>query len=181
MEWDINNEKRFRGAAISIVGTLISSGIALILAVPLAFGIAVFLTKLVLFGYVGHLERRLGFACSGAIYHLWHVWFVCVCTCLCRLSASAVQKTNGCYADGTVVGEATNGLGILAAGIILAFMVLPFIAAVMRDVFEITPSILRESAYGLGCTTWEVVRKVVLPYTQEAMWWHYVGHGTRIG
>ena len=61
------------------------------------------------------------------------------------------------------------GMGILAAGIVLAFMVLPFIAAVMRDVFEITPPILRESAYGLGCTTWEVVREIVLPYTQKGV------------
>ena len=66
-------------------------------------------------------------------------------------------------------GGATNGLGILAAGIVLAFMVLPFVAAVMRDVFDIVPPILRESAYGLGCTTWEVVRKVVLPYTQKGV------------
>jgi phosphate transport system permease protein len=57
----------------------------------------------------------------------------------------------------------------LAAGVILAFMVLPFVAAVMRDVFEIVPAILRESAYGLGCTTWEVVRKVVLPYAQTGV------------
>jgi phosphate transport system permease protein len=70
---------------------------------------------------------------------------------------------------GWLFGGATNGLGIMAAGIILAFMVLPFVAAVMRDVFEITPPILRESAYGLGCTTWEVVRKVVLPYTQKGV------------
>jgi phosphate transport system permease protein len=70
---------------------------------------------------------------------------------------------------GFLFGGATNGMGILAAGIVLAFMVLPFVAAVMRDVFEITPAILRESAYGLGCTTWEVVRKVVLPYTQKGV------------
>jgi ABC-type phosphate transport system permease subunit len=70
---------------------------------------------------------------------------------------------------GWLFGGAVTGLGILAAGIILAFMVLPFVAAVMRDVFEITPPILRESAYGLGCTTWEVVRKVVLPYTQKGV------------
>jgi phosphate transport system permease protein len=62
-----------------------------------------------------------------------------------------------------------NGIGILAAGLVLAFMVLPFVAAVMRDVFEIVPPILRESAYGLGCTTWEVVRHVVLPYTQKGV------------
>jgi phosphate transport system permease protein len=70
---------------------------------------------------------------------------------------------------GFLFGGATNGMGILAAGVVLAFMVLPFVAAVMRDVFEITPPILRESAYGLGCNTWEVVRKVVLPYTQKGV------------
>ena len=70
---------------------------------------------------------------------------------------------------GPFFGGAMNGIGILAAGIILAFMVLPFIAAVMRDVFEIVPPILRESAYGVGCTTWEVVRYVVLPYTQKGV------------
>jgi phosphate transport system permease protein len=70
---------------------------------------------------------------------------------------------------GSLFGGATNGLGIFAAGIILAFMVLPFVAAVMRDVFEIVPQILRESAYGMGCTTFEVVRKVVLPYTQKGV------------
>jgi phosphate transport system permease protein len=70
---------------------------------------------------------------------------------------------------GWLFGGAPNGTGILAAGIVLAFMVLPFVAAVMRDVFEIVPPILRESAYGLGCTTWEVVRKVVLPYTNKGV------------
>ena len=70
---------------------------------------------------------------------------------------------------GPMFGGAMNGIGMLAAGLILAFMVLPFIAAVMRDVFEIVPPILRESAYGLGCTTWEVVRHVVLPYTQKGV------------
>jgi phosphate transport system permease protein len=70
---------------------------------------------------------------------------------------------------GFLFGGAPNGMGILSAGIVLAFMVLPFVAAVMRDVFEITPPILRESAYGLGCTTWEVVRGIVLPYTQKGV------------
>jgi phosphate transport system permease protein len=70
---------------------------------------------------------------------------------------------------GPLFGGAMNGIGILAAGLILAFMILPFIAAVMRDVFEIVPPILRESAYGVGCTTWEVVRYVVLPYTQQGV------------
>jgi len=64
---------------------------------------------------------------------------------------------------------AFNGIGILAAGLILAMMILPFIASVMRDVFEIVPPILKESAYGIGCTTWEVVTKIVLPYTKTGV------------
>ena len=84
------------------------------------------------------------------------------------IAAMAVSGT--CAATiGFLFGGSTNGMGILAAGIVLAFMVLPFVAAVMRDVFEIVPPILRESAYGLGCTTWEVVRRVVLPYTQKGV------------
>ena len=70
---------------------------------------------------------------------------------------------------GFLFGGSTNGFGILAAGIVLAFMVLPFVAAVMRDVFEIVPPVLRESAYGIGCTTWEVVRNIVLPYTKTGV------------
>jgi phosphate transport system permease protein len=70
---------------------------------------------------------------------------------------------------GPLFGGAMNGIGMLAAGLILSFMVLPFITAVMRDVFAIVPPVLRESAYGLGCTTWEVVRNIVLPYTQKGV------------
>jgi phosphate transport system permease protein len=64
---------------------------------------------------------------------------------------------------------AFNGIGILAAGLILSMMILPFIASVMRDVFEIVPAVLKESAYGLGCTTWEVVTRIVLPYTKAGV------------
>lgn len=168
VEWDINNEEF--GAAISIVGTLISSGIALILAVPLAFGIAVFLTETC----PVWLRRPLGTAIEllaavpSIIYGMFGL-FVFAPVFADYLQMPVQKLMGGMPLIGWLFGGATNGLGILAAGIILAFMVLPFIAAVMRDVFEITPSILRESAYGLGCTTWEVVRKVVLPYTQKGV------------
>jgi phosphate transport system permease protein len=131
-EWDIINEEF--GALIAIVGTVTSAGIAMLIAVPLAFGIALFLTE----------------TCP--------VW-------LRRPLGTAIEL----LAAVPSIIYAPNGLGILAAGMILAFMVLPFVAAVMRDVFEIVPPILRESAYGLGCTTWEVVRRVVLPYTQKGV------------
>jgi phosphate transport system permease protein len=168
VEWDIINEEF--GAAISIVGTVLSAGLALLLAVPLAFGIAVFLTETC----PVWLRRPLGTAIEllaavpSIIYGMFGL-FVFAPIYADYLQVPLQSVLGGIPLVGWLFGGATNGLGILAAGIILAFMVLPFIAAVMRDVFEITPPILRESAYGLGCTTWEVVRKVVLPYTQKGV------------
>lgn len=168
VEWDIVNEEF--GAAIAIVGTLISAGIALLLAVPLAFGIALFLTETC----PVWLRRPLGTAVEllaavpSIIYGMFGLFV------FAPLFADYVQVPlqdvlGGMPLIGWLFGGAPTGLGILAAGIILAFMILPFIAAVMRDVFEIVPGILRESAYGLGCTTWEVVRRIVLPYTQKGV------------
>jgi phosphate transport system permease protein len=168
IEWDIINEEF--GAVIAIVGTLLSAGIAMALAVPLAFGIALFLTETC----PVWLRRPLGTAVEllaavpSIIYGMFGLFI------FAPLFADYVQVPTqsllgGMPLVGWMFGGAPNGLGILAAGIILAFMVLPFVAAVMRDVFEIVPPILRESAYGLGCTTWEVVRKVVLPYTQKGV------------
>jgi phosphate transport system permease protein len=168
VEWDVVNEEF--GAAIAIVGTLASAGIALLIAVPLAFGIALFLTE----NCPVWLRRPLGTAVEllaavpSIIYGMFGLFV------FAPLFADHVQPgLQGLLGSmpliGPLFGGATNGIGILAAGIVLAFMVLPFIAAVMRDVFEIVPPILRESAYGLGCTTWEVVRRVVLPYTQKGV------------
>jgi phosphate transport system permease protein len=168
VEWDIINEEF--GAAISIVGTVISAGIALIFSVPLAFGIAVFLTETC----PVWLRRPLGTAIEllaavpSIIYGMFGL-FVFAPVYADYLQVPLQSVLGGMPLVGWLFGGATNGLGILAAGIILAFMVLPFVAAVMREVFEITPPILRESAYGLGCTTWEVVGKVVLPYTQKGV------------
>jgi phosphate transport system permease protein len=168
VEWDIINQEF--GAAISIVGTVLSAGIAMLLAVPLAFGIAVFLTETC----PVWLRRPLGTAVEllaavpSIIYGMFGL-FVFAPVYADYLQVPLQSVLGGMPMVGWLFGGATNGLGILAAGIILAFMVLPFVAAVMRDVFEITPPILRESAYGLGCTTWEVVRKVVLPYTQTGV------------
>jgi len=161
VEWDII--KGEFGAAISIVGTILSAGIAMILAVPLAFGIAVFLTETC----PAWLRRPLGTAVEllaavpSIIYGMFGLFV------FAPVFSEFMQVPLQSVLNGMPI--VTNGLGIMAAGIILAFMVLPFVAAVMRDVFEITPVILRESAYGLGCTTWEVVRKVVLPYTQKGV------------
>ena len=168
VEWDIINEEF--GAAIAIVGTLASAGIALVIAVPLAFGIALFLTETCPLW----LRRPLGTAIEllaavpSIIYGMFGLFVFA--PLFADYAQMPMQKLLGSMPlIGFLFGGSTNGFGILAAGIVLAFMVLPFVAAVMRDVFEIVPPILRESAYGLGCTTWEVVRNVVLPYTQKGV------------
>ncbi|MBL8387509.1 MAG: phosphate ABC transporter permease subunit PstC [Hydrogenophaga sp.] len=168
VEWDIINEEF--GAAIAIVGTLASAGIALLIAVPLAFGIALFLTETC----PPWLRRPLGTAIEllaavpSIIYGMFGLFVFA--PLFADYFQVPVQKLMGSMPlIGFLFAGSTNGMGILAAGIVLAFMVLPFVAAVMRDVFEIVPPILRESAYGLGCTTWEVVRRVVLPYTQKGV------------
>ena len=168
VEWDVVNEQF--GAAIAIVGTVLSAGIALLIAVPLAFGIALFLTE----NCPTWLRRPLGTAIEllaavpSIIYGMFGL-FVFAPIFADFIQTPLQQVLGGMPLVGWLFGGAVNGMGILAAGIVLAFMILPYIAAVMRDVFEIVPPILRESAYGLGCTTWEVVRKVVLPYTHKGV------------
>jgi phosphate transport system permease protein len=168
VEWDVVNEEF--GAAIAITGTLLSAGIAMLIAVPLAFGIALFLTETC----PVWLRRPLGTAIEllaavpSIIYGMFGL-FVFAPLFADYFQMPVQELIGGMPLIGWLFGGATNGIGIMAAGVVLAFMVLPFVAAVMRDVFEIVPPILRESAYGLGCTTWEVVRRVVLPYTQKGV------------
>ena len=168
VEWDIVNEEF--GAAIAVVGTLASAAIALLIAVPLSFGVSLFLTETC----PVWLRRPLGTAVEllaavpSIIYGMFGLFVFA--PLFAEYGQPALQSTLGQMPlVGPLFGGAMNGIGILAAGLVLAFMILPFIAAVMRDVFEIVPPILRESAYGLGCTTWEVVRHVVLPYTQKGV------------
>ena len=168
VEWDIVNEEF--GAAIAVVGTLVSAAIALLIAVPLSFGVALFLTETC----PVWLRRPLGTAVEllaavpSIIYGMFGLFIFA--PLFAEYGQPALQSTLGQMPlIGGFFGGAMNGIGTLAAGLVLAFMVLPFVAAVMRDVFEIVPPILRESAYGLGCTTWEVVRYVVLPYTQKGV------------
>ncbi|WP_231943244.1 phosphate ABC transporter permease subunit PstC [Hydrogenophaga crassostreae] len=168
VEWDVVNEEF--GAAIAIVGTLASASIALLIAVPLAFGIALFLTE----NCPTWLRRPLGTAVEllaavpSIIYGMFGL-FIFAPLFADHFQVPVQELIGSMPLVGFLFGGSTNGYGILAAGVVLAFMVLPFVAAVMRDVFEIVPPILRESAYGLGCTTWEVVRRVVLPYTQKGV------------
>lgn len=167
-EWDIINGEF--GGLIAIYGTLVTSFIALLIAVPLSFGIAVFLTELC----PNSLRRPLGTAVEllaavpSIIYGMFGLFVFA--PLFGEYIQPALQATLGQIPGlGFLFAGAFNGIGILCAGLILAVMILPFIASVMRDVFEIVPPILKESAYGIGCTTWEVVKNVVLPYTQAGV------------
>ena len=167
-EWDpVKNEY---GGLVMIYGTLMTSAIALIIAVPVSFGIALFLTEL----SPGWLRRPLGTAIEllaavpSIVYGMWGLLVFGPI-----LATYVQQPLQSAFGNVPVLGAlfsgAPVGLGILSAGIILAIMVIPFIASVMRDVFETTPAMLKESSYALGSTTWEVVWKVVLPYTKTGV------------
>jgi phosphate transport system permease protein len=155
------------GALAPIYGTLVTSALAMLFGVPVSFGIAMFITELC----PAWLKRPLGIAIEllagipSIIYGIWGLFVL----------APFLQHTVQPFLIGTlgklpVLGKLfagpPYGIGILTAAIILAIMVLPFITSITRDVFETVPPMLKESAYGLGATTWEVVWKVVLPYSR---------------
>ena len=167
-EWDPVQDKY--GGLVMIYGTLATSAIALLIAVPVSFGIALFLTEL----SPGWLRRPLGVAIEllaavpSIVYGMWGL--LVFGPILARFVQQPLQRWIGDVpVFGSLVSGPPVGIGILSAGIILAIMVIPFIASVIRDVFETTPPMLKESAYGLGSTTWEVVSKVVLPYTKTGV------------
>jgi len=167
-DWDINKQKF--GGLISIYGTLVSSFIALVIATPLSFGIALFLTEICPIS----LRRPLGIAVEllaavpSIIYGMFGL-FIFAPVFADHIEPALSGTLGKIPYIGTLFSGAPNGIGMLCAGLILALMILPFIAAVMRDVFEIVPPMLKESAYGLGCTTWEVARYIVLPYTKAGV------------
>ena len=167
-DWDPVKEKF--GGLVMIYGTLMTSIIALVIAVPVSFGIAIFLTEM----SPGWLKRPLGIAVEllaavpSIVYGMWGLLvFSPILATYVQQPLQAAFK--GVPILGSFVSGAPVGIGLLSAGIILAIMVIPFIASVMRDVFEVTPPMLKESAYGLGATTWEVVSRVVLPYTKAGV------------
>ena len=167
-EWD--PVKDSYGGLVMIYGTLMTSFIALVIAVPVSFGIALFLTEM----SPGWLRRPLGVAIEllaavpSIVYGMWGL--LVFAPVLSKYVQAPMQSLLG---DVPVLKElvagAPVGIGVLSAGIILAIMIIPFIASVMRDVFEVTPPMLKESSYALGATTWEVVYKVVLPYTKTGV------------
>ena len=166
--WDPPQEQF--GGLVMIYGTLATSIIALAIAVPISFGIALFLTE----RSPSWLKRPLGTAIEllaavpSIVYGMWGL--LVFGPILAKYVQEPLQNAfKGIPYLETLVSGPPVGIGILSAGIILAIMIIPFIASVMRDVFEVTPPMLKESAYGLGSTTWEVVFKVVLPYTKAGV------------
>ncbi len=164
-EWNPVTEQF--GALVPIVGTLTTSAIALLIGIPVSFGIALFLTEL----SPKWLRRPLGTAIEllaaipSIIYGMWGL-FVFAPVFASHVQPFLKSTLGSAPVIGTLFQGPPMGIGVLTAGIILAIMVIPFIASVMRDVFEIVPAVLKESAYALGSTTWEVVWHVVLPYTK---------------
>jgi len=154
------------GALVPIVGTLVTSFIALLIGIPVSFGIALFLTELSPIW----MRRPLGTAIEllaaipSIIYGMWGLFVFA--PAFSQLQPWLTATLGAIPLAGMLFQGPPMGIGVLTAGIILAIMVTPFIAAVMRDVFEVVPSVLKESAYALGSTTWEVVWNVVLPYTK---------------
>lgn len=157
------------GALVFIIGTLVSSTIAMLIAVPVSFGIALFISELCprwLRGPISAVIELLA-AIPSIIYGMWGLlvfapWFSGV-------EPWINDKLGAIPGIGALFQGPPMGIGMLTAGIVLAIMIIPFIASIMRDVFMITPAALKESAYALGCTTWEVARRVILPFTRTAV------------
>jgi phosphate transport system permease protein len=158
------------GGVVPIYGTFITALIAMLIGIPVSFGIAIFITEL----SPNWLKRPIGVAIEllagipSIIYGMWGLFV------FAPLFADHVQpwmndNLGALPLIGALFQGPPMGIGMLTAGFILAIMVIPYTASVMRDVFEIVPSMLKESAYGLGSTTWEVIWNVVLPYTKTGV------------
>jgi len=161
--WDTQNDQY--GAWPAIVGTLSTALIALVIGVPLSLGIAVYLTQLAPAWFKKPVATAVELlaAVPSIIYGMWGLFvFVPLFAAYVQIPLSNIVE--GLPIVGTVLySRSPSGLGIFTAGIILAFMIVPFIASITRDMLEQIPSVLRESAYGIGATTWEVVRHVLVP------------------
>ena len=155
------------GAASSILGTLVTSAIAIVLAVPISFGIALFVTEIA----PRWMRRPIGIAVEllagipSIIYGIWGL-FIFAPWFSDDIQPFLTDTLGRLPWVGQIFQGPPIGLGWAVAGFILTIMIIPFIAAVMRDVFEVVPVTLKESAYAMGSTRWEVARKVVLPYTR---------------
>ncbi|WP_208866423.1 phosphate ABC transporter permease subunit PstC [Mesorhizobium sanjuanii] len=155
------------GALAPIYGTIITSAIAILIAVPIGIGIAVFLTELC----PRPLRRPIGIAVEllagipSIIYGIWGL-FVFAPFLQTTVQPFVIDLFKNIPGLSSLFAGPPYGIGMLTSALILAIMVLPFITSITKDVFDTVPSVLKESAYGIGCTTWEVTRRVVIPYTR---------------
>ncbi|WP_245267429.1 MULTISPECIES: phosphate ABC transporter permease subunit PstC [unclassified Methylosinus] len=155
------------GAVAPVYGTLVTSTIAMVIAVPLGLGIAIFLTELCPHA----LRRPIGVAIEllagipSIIYGIWGL-FVLAPFLQQHVQPALISLTADIPVLSSLFAGPPYGIGMLTAGFILAIMVLPFITSISRDVFDTVPPVLKEAASGVGCTTWEVMRYVVIPYTR---------------
>jgi phosphate transport system permease protein len=167
-DWD--PVRQIFGAGVPVYGTLITALLAIIMAVPVAFGIAFYLTELA----PAWVRRPVGTAIEllaavpSIIYGMWG-FFVIVPLMGNYIEPVVIDWLGDLPVVGDLFQGPAFGTGIFTAALILAVMILPFIAATMRDVFLTVPAVYKESAYGLGCTTWEVMRSIVVPYTRTAV------------
>jgi phosphate transport system permease protein len=158
------------GALAPIYGTLVTSAIAMLIAVPISFGVAIFLTELA----PAWLKRPVGIAIEllaavpSIIFGIWGL-FVLSPLLQQHVQPWLIDHIGPIPLLGKLFQGPPFGIGILTAGLVLAIMVLPFVSAVMRDVFETVPDVLKESAYGLGATTWEVIWNVVVPHSRAGV------------
>ena len=158
------------GAAVPVFGTLATSVLALIMAVPLSFGIAVYLTELA----PAWVRRPVGTAIEllaaipSIIYGMWG-FFVIVPIMAQWIQPHVIDTFDGIPVLEDLFAGPPFGTGLFTAALILAIMIVPFIAATMRDVFETVPAVYKESAYGVGCTMWEGMRSIVIPYTRTSV------------
>jgi len=167
-EWDPVSE--VFGAAVPVYGTVVTAVLALLVAVPLAFGIAFYLTEVA----PAWLRRPVGTAIEllaaipSIIYGMWG-FYVLVPLMSQHIQPAVIDAVEGIPVLEVLFAGPPFGTGLLTAALILAVMILPFIAATMRDVFATVPGVFKESAYGLGATTWEVMRAIVIPYTRVSV------------
>jgi phosphate transport system permease protein len=167
-DWD--PVQQIFGAAVPIYGTIVTSIVAMVIAVPISFGIAFFLTELApswMRGPIGTAVELLA-AVPSIIYGMWG-FFVIVPIMAENIQPAVIDTFDGIPVLQDLFAGPPFGTGLLTAALILAIMVIPFVAATMRDVFLTVPPVFKESAYGLGCTTWEVMRSIVLPYTRVSV------------
>jgi phosphate transport system permease protein len=158
------------GALAPVYGTVVTSLLAMVIAIPISFGIAIFLTEL----SPAWLKRPVGVAVEllaavpSIIFGIWGL-FVLAPLLQRHVQPWLIEVLGPLPLVGKLFQGPPFGIGVLTASIVLAIMVLPFISAVMRDVFETVPDVLKESGYGLGATTWEVIWKVVVPYSRTGI------------